>query len=94
MPQSQRVVDDIIALIRELATQGDLPRDLVTASISAETTLENLSLDSLGKMILLSALDESCGFYISGELLSPELTIGGLAAKIVHHAVSQPSPGN
>lgn len=84
MSAADVLTNDIIALIRELAKQGDLPRDLATAAITAETTLEGLSLDSLGRMILLSALDESRGVLIPGDILSPGLTLGGLAAKITN----------
>ncbi len=83
MSASDVLTNDIIALIRALAQQGELPRDLKTATITAETTLEGLSLDSLGRMILLSALDESRGILIPSDILAPGMTLGELAAKIV-----------
>lgn len=78
--------DDLIALIRELATQGELPRDLGKAALTPSTKLEDLGLDSLGKVILLSALDEWRGVYVPDHMISAGMTLGALAALGKTHA--------
>ena len=76
------MVDAVISLIRSLAQDGDLPRDLAAASLGAETRLEQLGLDSLGKMHLLSAIDERLHIFIPDDAVHPEMTIGVLANKV------------
>jgi acyl carrier protein len=71
--------DAIVALIRTLAADGILPRDLATATIAHTSTLESLALDSMGKMDLLAALDERLGIYVPEDMVSPEMKLGELA---------------
>jgi acyl carrier protein len=73
------IFDAVVALIRNLATDGVLPRDLATASISPTSTLESLALDSMGKMDLLSALDERLGIYVPEDRISADMKLGELA---------------
>ena len=46
---------------------------------SKTTSLEELALDSMGRMDLLSALDERLGVYIPEDRLSPEMQLGRIA---------------
>ena len=55
------LVDAVVAVIRNLANDGILPRDLATAPIGEASTLESLALDSMGRMDLLAAVDEQLG---------------------------------
>ena len=73
------MIDTVIDLIRQLAADGDLPRDLTKAKLDGLTTLGGLSLDSLGKMNLLAALDERLSVYIPEDLLKPEMTLQALS---------------
>jgi acyl carrier protein len=72
-------VENLIDIIRELARQGDLPRDLGKVTLNSATKLEELGLDSLAKLILLSALDERRGIYIPDQMISTGMTLGYLA---------------
>lgn len=72
--------DDVIAVIRQLAAQGDLPSDLARAILTPATTLEGLGLDSLAELMLLSALDEIRGVYVPDHAIFPGMTIEALAA--------------
>ena len=76
------MIQALTDLIRELARDGDLPRDLVDAPLDEETTLESLSLDSLGRMNLVAALDDRMGIYIPENLVTPDVTLGMLAEKL------------
>jgi acyl carrier protein len=71
--------DEVVALIRTLAADGILPRDLATANIRHASTLESLALDSMGKMDLLAALDERLGIYVPEDRISPDMKLGELA---------------
>jgi acyl carrier protein len=73
------LVDAVVAVIRNLAKDGILPRDLATSPIGEASTLESLALDSMGRMDLLAAVDEQLGIYVPDDKLSPEMKLGELA---------------
>ena len=73
------LVDAVVAVIRNLASDGILPRDLATAPIGEASSLESLALNSMGRMDLLAAVDERLGIYIPEDKLSPEMKLGDLA---------------
>jgi acyl carrier protein len=75
-------MDELVAIVRELASQGELPRDLKTLSLDEDTTLGGLALDSLGKFALVSALDTGHGIYLPDDLLSDDTNLGALVAGI------------
>jgi len=78
-PDGAELFDAVVALIRDLAANGILPRDLATATIAHTSTLESLALDSMGKMDLLAALDERLGIYVAEDKISPDMKLGELA---------------
>ncbi len=73
------LVDAVVAVIRSLADEGILPRDLALAPIGEASTLESLALDSMGRMGLLAAVDERLGIYLAEDRLSPNMKLGELA---------------
>jgi acyl carrier protein len=73
------LIEAVVAVIRELASDGVLPRDLATAPIGEASSLESLALDSMGRMDLLAAVDERLGIYIPEDKLSPTMNLGQLA---------------
>lgn len=76
------LADDVVGIIRDLARDGDLPRDLVEAPLGADTTLGGLALDSLGKLTLLAALDERLAIYIPDDSIDDTTTIGALVTRV------------
>ena len=76
---NSELVDAVIAIIRSLASDGILPRDLATAPIGEASSLESLALDSMDRMDLLAAVDERLGIYIPEDKLSPKMKLGELA---------------
>ncbi len=72
----------VVGIIRDLARDGDLPRDLAEAPLDADTTLGGLALDSLGKLTLLAALDERLAIYIPDDSIDDTTTIGALVARV------------
>lgn len=79
---AKSIVDDVIGLIRELAKEGVLPRDLARTPISGASTIEDLNLDSLGTLSLFAALDERRGMSLPDDMIEPNLTLEALATKI------------
>jgi acyl carrier protein len=74
------LLEAVVAVIRELASDGVLPHDLATAPIGQGSSLESLALDSMGRMDLLSAVDERLGIYIPEDKLSPAMNLAQFAA--------------
>ena len=72
------LIDAVVAVIRNLASDGILPRDLATEPIGEASSLASLALDSMGRMDLLAAVDERLGIYIPEDKLTPEMTLGEL----------------
>jgi acyl carrier protein len=69
----------VIAAIRAMAARAELPRDLAQRELSGETTIEELAIDSLGKMGLLSELEERADVGLSEGMLLGLRTLADLA---------------
>jgi acyl carrier protein len=65
--------------IRTLAARAELPRDLTARELAAETTIEELAIDSLGKLGLLSELEERADVSLSESMLQGLRTLADLA---------------
>ena len=69
----------VISAIHALAARAELPRDLAARALAAETTIEELAIDSLGKMGLLSELEERADVALSEGMLQGLRTLADLA---------------
>jgi acyl carrier protein len=69
----------IIDLIRNLARTAELPRRLETATISGDTRLADLGLDSLGTLALVEELGQMIGRVLPDDAFDPGITLGKLA---------------
>jgi acyl carrier protein len=69
----------IIDLIRTLARAAERPRRLETATISGDTRLADLGLDSLGTLALVEELGQMIGRVLPDDALDPDMTLGKLA---------------
>jgi acyl carrier protein len=72
----------VIAAIVELARHGQLPTDLARRTLVAETVIDELGLDSLAKLNLLSELEERADVRLSESLLPGLRTLGDLARAV------------
>lgn len=77
------IFDSLVTVIRDHAERGDFPAFLTHLSITPDTTLEELGLDSLGKMSLLAALMDITDQYFPDEFFQGSRTL----SEIVDHAV-------
>jgi len=73
------VLTIVIDVIRTLAGRGELPRDLAGRALAAETTIDDLAIDSLGKLGLLSELEERVDIGLSEGMLIGLRTLGDMA---------------
>ncbi|TXM63987.1 hypothetical protein FV226_27045, partial [Methylobacterium sp. WL12] len=63
------IVDSIIGVMRKLALEGDLPSDIKSVPLSAETKLGSLGFDSLATMLFITELDEKYNVYIPDSII-------------------------
>lgn len=82
MNNNDFTVETVIQLIQQLATAGDLPADLATLPLTAMTTVGELGLDSLARLILLEELTAGGAGYLSDDELTSDTTLAALAARI------------
>ena len=74
--------EDVIAVIRELAKQQDLPGHLVDAEISETDTVESLGIDSLGGAYLVERFEELTGVLMPDDFVELDFNIKEIAARL------------
>ena len=78
-----RLIDTMIALIRDEAGNGTLPGRLRSVALTPQTRLGELGLDSLAKVTLLTALMDATDRYLPDELFDDGQTLAEIAARAV-----------
>ncbi len=78
------MIDLVIGAVRELARAGLVPRDLVDRPLAAATVIDDLGMDSLGKLELLSELEVRAEVALSEGMVMGVRTLGDLAAVVQH----------
>jgi hypothetical protein len=73
------VIQLVMDAIRSLARSGILPRDLTGRALAGETAIDELGLDSLAKLNLLSELEERADVTLSESMLPGLRTLDDLA---------------
>jgi acyl carrier protein len=69
----------VVDAIRLLAKDGDLPRELGTRALSPTDRIEDLGLDSVGKINLLLEIEQALGSKLSERRLAHVVTLRDLA---------------
>lgn len=77
MGESLQIVLDVI---RDLSRRGNIPGDIADMSLSESTEIDALGIDSIGKLNLLSELEERADLALSERALQGCRTLGDLAA--------------
>jgi acyl carrier protein len=72
----------VIDAIVDLACRGQLPSDLARRKLDAGTAIDELGLDSLAKLNLLSELEERADVTLGESLLPGLCTLGDLARAV------------
>lgn len=76
----ENALEIIIGEIRQMASEGSAPPELSTKELSAETSLAELNLDSLGRLSLLSAVEDRADVMLGEGDLQRIKTLGDLAS--------------
>ena len=69
----------VMAALRALAGRGEVPRDLLSRELSPGSTIDELGIDSLGKLALLTELEDRTDIVIGEGALQGLKTLGDLA---------------
>jgi acyl carrier protein len=72
----------LIDVLRDLARQRVLPSDIAEMELAAETEIDALAIDSVGKLNLLAEIEERADMAISEGALQGRRTLGELAAAL------------
>lgn len=76
------MIDLVIDAIRHLAAFGRIPRDLASRPLAGSTALDALGIDSLGKLELLTEIEERVDVTLSESLLQGLRTLEDLARAV------------
>ena len=74
--------DKLVAVLRELANEDELPAHLKEGPIGEADTVTSLGLDSLGVVTVIERLEEMTGVPIPDDFIEMEDTIAGIAARL------------
>ena len=72
----------VLATLRDMSQQRIIPADIAEMSLSAATEIDALGIDSIGKLNLLSELEERGDLALSESALHGRRTLGDLAAAL------------
>ena len=76
------VVELVISAIRHLATRKLIPSDLASRPLDGSTALDELGIDSLGKLELLTEIEERADVVLSEAVLPGLRTLEDLARAV------------
>ncbi len=76
------MLDTVIAAIRHLASLRRVPSDLLNHPLNGATAIDELGIDSLGKLELLSEIEERADVLLSEGLLQGLRTLDELARAV------------
>jgi acyl carrier protein len=82
----------VFAAIRELARQGVLPRELADRELSVDTLIDHLCIDSLGKLGLLTELEERANLMLNDWEIVGLRTLGDIADVLTRLSKQQSEP--
>jgi acyl carrier protein len=82
--RSIRSIDfaDLAALIKRLVSEGDLPDSAVAVALTAETRVDDLGLDSLGKLTLLEELEMASGVELPEDFIIAGASLGEVIVQL------------
>ncbi|HEY5920127.1 MAG TPA: acyl carrier protein [Kofleriaceae bacterium] len=78
------MIDLVIGAIRHLAERRLIPADLASRPLEGATALDELGIDSLGKLELLSEIEERADVVLSEGLIHGMRTLDDLSRAVAH----------
>jgi acyl carrier protein len=79
----EEALELVVETLRRLARERILPHDITTMPLTAATAIDDLGVDSVGKLNFISELEERADVPISEGALQGRKTLGDLAAMLV-----------
>lgn len=73
---------DLVALIKRLVSEGDLPSSAAAVELTADTRIDDLGLDSLGKLTLLEELELVSGVELPEDFINAEASFGEMIGRL------------
>jgi acyl carrier protein len=73
---------DLVALVRRLVSEGDLPGSAIAVALAADTSVDDLGLDSLGKLTLLEELEATVGVELPESFISEGASLGEIINRL------------
>jgi acyl carrier protein len=67
---------DLVALVTRLVSEGDLPASATAVALTADASIDDLGLDSLGKLTLLEELEAIAGVELPESFVSEGASLG------------------
>lgn len=74
--------EHVVAVLRELAANEDLPAHLVSGEIAGTDTVDTLGIDSLGGAFLIERLEELSGVLMPDDFLDLSDDVAGISARL------------
>lgn len=73
---------DLVALVTRLVSEGDLPDSAIAVELTAATGVDDLGLDSLGKLTLLEELEAAAGIELPESFVSEGASLGEIVDRL------------
>ena len=73
---------DLVALVRRLVSVGDLPGSAAAVALTADTSVDDLGLDSLGKLTLLEELEAVTGVELPENFVGEGASLGEIINRL------------
>jgi acyl carrier protein len=74
--------EQVIAVIRSLAREDDLPAHLISGPINPQDTVDALGIDSLGGAFLIERLEQLTGVEMPDDFIDMNFSIDGIAPRL------------
>jgi acyl carrier protein len=82
-PSSKSIdLADIVTLIKRLVSEGDLASSAAAVELTGDTRVEDLGLDSLGKLTLLEELELASGVELPEDFINAEVSLGEIIGRL------------
>lgn len=75
-------VDRIVAILRTLAEEDELPGHLLTSAITGDDTVETLGIDSIGAVALIDRLESEAGVPLPDDFLDFKDSVSVIADRL------------
>jgi acyl carrier protein len=73
---------DLVALVKRLVSVGDLPGSALAVELTVDTSVDDLGLDSLGKLTLLEELELAGGVELPEGVVSGGASLGQIIDRL------------